>query len=617
MDIRNYLFIRYPFLFVLSIVSFTTASGQNTFKSEIIESVSHFQVRDHKLIRTDSVMLQVNQRLGDGDANFGFPYSKGDKVEVLYAQLEDTTGTIIRKLKKNEIKDQSYISDISLYEDDFIKLFEMKHSTYPYRVSYAVRTTYQKFLQIYSLDLIYQRKPVRDATVIVETPGDRLIKYKQRNIDNPTVETFKNQTYHIWKYSYTPIKGWDVNTDYNQTDAPQLMILPLAFEYGKRGSWESWESFGDWIYRLNSGRDILSQSEIAKINALLTGITSDREKVKAIYRYLQQNIRYINVKINVGGFQTYPAQYVADHRYGDCKALTNYMLSALKQIGITSYYTLVYADEEIVDIDPGFASQEFNHVILTVPLAGDTLFLECTGKSLPFGYIHSEIQGRTALLVKERDSRLISIPAMQAEEVRCTRNFTIQGNQLKLESTQRGEPFELFASLLINANRNTQDRYVRQTILPSGNYRLSDYKIDRADNDSALVRITASLQIENIAKRYGNNMIFTSFPIQLPNYETPDKRTFGLQLSYPVYQTDTIVYQDIIGEIAKCPDPVDIDTPFGSYHQHFEAGDGSLTVRKTLLIRSGRYTPDEYEAFYNFITKVKRSEEKNIYIEIL
>ena len=121
-----------PILFILFIVSLISPLSAQNYRSEQINSVRYFQIKGDKLICTDSVCLKINERNGDIDAQIAIPYSKGETVDVLYAYIKDKNGLTVRKLKKSEIKTQSYINDISLYEDDFIKMFELKHNNYPY-----------------------------------------------------------------------------------------------------------------------------------------------------------------------------------------------------------------------------------------------------------------------------------------------------------------------------------------------------------------------------------------------------------------------------------------------------------------------------------------------------
>jgi hypothetical protein len=104
---------------------------------------------------------------------------------------------------------------------------------------------------------------------------------------------------------------------------PLVLIAPTNFHYGVDGCTKDWVSFGNWQYQLNEGLDVLPQNEKNTISTLIKGITNKKEIVKVLYHYLQDNTRYINVLLGVGGYKPHPATYVSENKYGDCKALTN------------------------------------------------------------------------------------------------------------------------------------------------------------------------------------------------------------------------------------------------------------------------------------------------------
>lgn len=597
-----------------------TAKTDELPSSEIVSMVSLRQIKDGKLTINDTITIQINDRDGDSDAEIQMPYSKGDKLSIGDAWIEDMSGNIIRKLKSKEILDRSYISDISLYEDDFVKEFELKHNQYPYRIVYSYRLTLNKFIQIASYDYRNKRLKIRNAKVIVETTEDQAIKFKQRNIDTPKKETNLKTVRYVWQFSYEPLLK-ETNASVNNSNAPLLEIVPLNFVYGVSGSFENWQTFGNWIYRLNANKDYLPESETKKIDGLLHGITEDKEKARILYHYLQDYNRYINVTLNVGGLQTHSAEYVTTNRYGDCKALTNYMKAILKYAGIPSYYTLITMSDQVKDINPDFACQAFNHAILTIPFGSDTTFLECTSNNLPFGYIHSSIQNRKALLISENSSKLISVPAQILQDVLCNRSIKTILNadnsaNTTMLITRRGEEYEESNYLSKNINKNVVDKYMRNNILV-GSFDLVNFNFIKTPRDSAQIQLDVQCRMHSIYKKFGNNISITPYSLKVPFYETPDKRKQDVQIDYPLYYEDNLVYEIPNTAISKIPSNIQVITPFGHYFLQFAAKDNQLTVYKSMLIKAGNYPLTEYGKFYEFIQQLRNLEIKNYYIEVL
>lgn len=585
--------------------------------SEIIKHVSYSQLKGDKLIQEDTVVLQINERMGDHDAEINIVYSKGDKISIGDAWIEDMSGNIIRKLKNKDITDQSYISDMSLYEDDYTKFFELKHNVYPYRIVYSYKGIFSKYINVAGVNCANKRLSVKNGKIVLETSLDRPIKWKQENADPPLIDTVDNIIKYTWNYSYTASPR-ERNSLVSSLNAPSITAIPLTYKYGIQGSTESWESFGNWIFRLNKDRDKLTEAKQVKINNLISSTRNDIDKVKVLYKYLQDYTRYINVSINVGGLQTYPASYVCTNKYGDCKALTNYMLSMLKFVGIKSYYTLIRSGDKVIEIDKAFPSQAFDHVILTVPLANDTIYLECTSKNTPFGYMGTFTQGRKALLVDENNSHLINIPPLTVEKVLCSRNFKIDmaTSDVKLKVEERGYDYERSLYLASEVNKNVVDKYIRNNIL-SGSYDLSDFKFIMEDRDSAKIVLNADCKIHNLYKEYGNNLVITSFPIEISSYESPDKRVSGIQLDYPEFYKDSAIYSFSDKNLTKAPENIEITSKYGKYDVRYEIKDKQLFVHKSILIYSGKYSVDEYADFYKFISAMKNNEIKKIYLEIL
>lgn len=167
--------------------------------------------------------------------------------------------------------------------------------------------------------------------------------------------------------------------------------------------------YGEWQYKLLDGRDELTEPFRNKLHGLTAHCSTDREKVKAIYDYLAKTTRYVSIQLGIGGLQPIAASDVCRTGFGDCKGLSNYTRAMLKEIGIPSTYTVISTTNE--RLLPDFSSaNQMNHVILQVPLPKDTLWLECTDPSLPFGYIHQGIAGHDALLIEPAGGSIHRLP---------------------------------------------------------------------------------------------------------------------------------------------------------------------------------------------------------------
>jgi len=588
----------------------------------VLKKASYYRYEGDKLSLTDTMIIRINERMGDDDAKIAIFYSKGDKISIGNVWIEDALGRVVRKLKDKEIKDTGYVPDGLLYGDLYVKYFELKHNTYPYTIHYSYKFTPSRSLGLIEINQTGNKQPIKNGKLVVNVPLGKEIRYVLKNVEEPLTYHSESSIQYVWNYEHKGDKK-ERNASYNTSGFPLIRIAPTTFRFGEEGSWKSWQAFGNWQYRLNKNKDVLPDFERARIDNLLNGITEDRQKMKILYNYLQDVTRYINVSVKLGGLQTYPAEYVAKNKYGDCKALTNFMKSMLDYVGIKSYYTTIALQDYVEDVDEGFPFHYSNHVILTVPMKNDTVFIECTSNNTALGYISTSIQGRKALIVDKDDSRLISVPGLKADDVLCSRLINIDPSEsfnanVKLKTTERGANFEYWNAVLSQINKHTADKHIRYNIF-SGSFDLLDFRSKKKKRESMEIRLEADLNMKNLFKKYGNNLVLTSLPVNLPLYENPDMRTQNIQIDYPMFQQDTIIY-NIAGvsdkTISKVPENIDIDSKYGKYSVTFEGKGSQLIIYKSVLINTGRYPISEYRNFYDFITSIKNNENKNFYLEI-
>jgi len=434
--------------------------------AEIIRYVSLVEAGKDHLAQTDSVTLQINNREGERYSEISIPYSKEDRISDLGAWIETADGVRIRGIKKSEIVERSAISGSSLYEDHYKKCFQLKHNVYPYRVVYTYKISSRCFITwAWWTPVVDDELPTRSASLRVIVTGNIPFSRFEGNISGPLIDSAAAKISMEWSSSYEhPVKQ-EIFSRPGKVN-PFVIVIPRDFFYDIPGSTRDWRSYGEWQYHLIRDAEQLPGEEKNTISALIQGVTDKREIVKRIYHYLQDHTRYINVSIGTGGLKPYPAEYVSINKYGDCKALTIYLKALLSYAGIESFYANVYAGEQPMDLIPGFAGPQFNHVVLAVPLNKDTLWLESTAATNPTGYMGTFTQNRTAFLVSEGKSRLVRIPALTREDnlavTRLDYDIRLDGNaKVSVSSLFHGRYFEMLNQLHHDYTDHEKEQIIR------------------------------------------------------------------------------------------------------------------------------------------------------------
>ena len=607
------------FLFLLIFLIIKEAAAQK-YDAEVVKYSTFCDVETNKLTRTDSVTIRINDREGDKYTEISIPYSKTEKVSDLDAWIMDMNGATVRKLKNSEIVDKSAISDISLYEDNYQKCFQLKHNVYPYKVVYTYKTTFIDYLTVaWWRPIIYREIPTYKARLTVKMPKNFQFKQYAYNIQEAKADITGSGTLLEWESSYNkPIK----REIFSRPDIgdPFVVITPLSFKYGPEGSMETWGSYGNWQYRLIQGLDVLSEKERTKVSELIKGINDNKETIKVLYHYLQDHTHYINVSIGIGGMKPYPASYVSENRYGDCKALTNYMKALLKHAGIESYYAHVEGSEQPGKLLDNFPGPQFNHAVLAVPIGHDTIWLDNTSNTLPFGYMGTFTQNRKALLISENSSRLVRIPALKKEDnhVAYKLEFELNTNgqaKVTLNNSFKGRDFELFNNLQTDFNESEKDKNIRE-YMPFDNYEVVRWELKKLHRDTARIELNAVLNLYKLLKPLGNEYYFSLYPVRIPLFQPIADRELPVALPYPLSVTDTLIYNLPAGYGLKAKfDPVAVKSRFGSYEVNLTVQNGRICAIKRFDLFPGTYSLEQYPEFYSFIQSVKEKEKVNLIIK--
>jgi hypothetical protein len=579
------------------------------YDAVLVAQRTEIEVVNKTLIRKYFYKVMINNRAGEEFARIAIPYSALEKVSHLDAYITDAMGARIKKLDKNEITERSAISSLSLYEDDYVLEFALKHTTYPYTLVYSFQTEQSQFLCLDNWTPVLDgRIPTLDAKLVVKVPIGYEIAYRSNEVNAPIITKLDDQVIYAWASDYLHPLSVDNQTPSLGGYFPFVALVPVQFRFGLSGSFATWTTFGNWLNDLLEGLDDLPENEIKRIRERTYGMEESREKIRALYHDLQDETRYINISVETGGMMPFPASEVAVNKYGDCKALTNYLKSQLRCIGIESFYTLVHAGSPTQHIDTTFPSQQFNHVVLYVPLPHDTIWLDCTSRG-PFNYLGTFTQNRPVFVADAGRSYFLTTPALRSSDVHEARHINIAtpddlGSAIYVKGAYRGRMFELLQELDYSHGADDQFNYIRDEIAPKG-HELKRYTLSRDDRDSLYILLDYEAVASNIYLDYGDDIVVRNIPFGIPVYEKPVDRKWPLRIDCPISMSDTLVYAipDGIG-MCKTRENQVLSCPFGQYSIAFEYRGNEVVVTKHFLLYAGHYPMSEYESFYTFISTV-------------
>ncbi|RYG12834.1 MAG: DUF3857 domain-containing protein, partial [Chitinophagaceae bacterium] len=540
-------------------------------------------------------------------------YDKNISIKSVKGEIYDEFGKQTGKFSLSSLKDESAVNDFSLFEDSRVKYYIPQINTYPYTIVYQYEIRNKQNL------IIPQWRPVPGFDVAVE-------KSSYQFVSNPTDEVrvhaanFKSapeelinekQKSLIWKIENINAFKHEVYSPNQESYFPSIKVAPKSFSYYNfKGNYNDWEGLGKLSYDyLLKDRRLLPLETVSDIKDLVKNEPNDKAKAKKIYEYFQRKTRYISVQIGIGGFQPIKASEVDRLGYGDCKGLVNYMQALLEVAGIDSYYCVVEAGEDKTSLIPSFASMEQgNHIILCLPLKGDTTWLECTSQDAPFGYLGSFTDDRWILACTKDGGKLLKTPKFEAisntqnrkAELTLSKNGTVDGT---VTTVFKGSQFDNNYSLIHKSTIEREKQLKR--IYDINNIEFKSVEI-AADKDIPAFNEKLGVNINNYAA-VNNDKIFLApnlFNVKR-SAQSVRNRTQPLDLKRGYLDVDSISFSldaSILPVIL--PKSIKLDTKFGVYELEVKMLDKKLVYYRKLLMKDGLFSATDYDAYENFVNEV-------------
>jgi len=417
----------------------------------------------------------------------------------------------------------------------------------------------------------------------------------------------------------------------------QMIVSFFPSNGASVNGFSNWQQMGNWYRSLISGRTDPSPELKQKVVTLTSSSPNQLEKMRALAKFVQHDIRYVAIEIGIGGWQPHPAPEIFNHRYGDCKDKATLMGTMLHEIGIDSYYVLINTERgAITPLTPAHA--RFDHAIIAIklpeslndpslsaivtdPKLGRILFFDPTSELTPFGNISGALQENYSLLVTPDGGQLVELPKLPS-----SMNGIRRIGKLNLAADGRlsGSVTETRVG-----DRASQQRYALRTVT-NANERIKPIENLLSDSLSTFVITKAgavniehtdlpfgfeyTFEAENYARNAGNLLLVR--PRVLGSkarslMETKEARQFPIEFDSPVKDTDVFEITLPPGFVVDdVPPPVDADFGFASYHSKTETKGSVLSYTRSFEIKDLSVPVDraaELKKFYRIIASDERN----------
>jgi transglutaminase-like putative cysteine protease len=556
---------------------------------------------------------------------YGEFYNKFSDITKM-KQYYKSGNSFLNYTSKNRPVDRSATSGDIFYDDSRVKFFNI---IIPKMGMGAMVEVEKKIYDARYLTrvLFHSSYATGEKIIRFKVPSYIQLDFREMNFKGYTIikstETEGKKTVYTFSMKDLPPLNNEENALPISYTFPHIIVLVKSFdaEGKKQNGFESAADLYNWYEYLYTKCVNQTATLKSKVDELVKGKATDLEKVKAIFYWVQDNIRYIAFEDGYAGFVPQAVQEVFKNKYGDCKGMANLLTEMLKTAGFDAHMTWIGTKH----IPYTYAIPSLcvdNHCISTLFLGGKTYFLDATEKYAPLGEYAYRIQGKEALVGKGTDHQILKVPVveMNQNKILTQASFTLNDNILKghLKLTLSGEErtgfHQFFQSL-----PSDRKKEVLQKLLEFGNDNIDVTNVTTSDlgNREIPVVIEGDIDLSNNTIRDEKEVYagIDFFPRKLSDF-IPDAKRINPYEFNSIYTTEDYIELTVPGyKIKDLPEAFDEQAnDYGFTGSYIQSGN-KIVLKKILSIKTGTVKKEDFSNWTVFLKKLKDFNNNMVTVE--
>jgi len=567
-------------------------------------------LRDESTVKVNSDRTSVdvthetfkifNQRAHD-KAEITIPFDAGtEKITNVHARTIKPNGTVLAAAG-GDIHTSAPYSEFAMYDDAKVTGISMPGVEDGVIIDYVyTRTTHKSFLpNQYSETWSFRDgvDPVALSKMTLTAPASMKINTLPRNASAMTATVTPSadgarKTY-VWKMT-------DLGTIIPEPLMPPAYTFLPSVEIS---TIPSWQVIAHWYQGLAAGQMAVSPEIKDTVKTLTAGKTTDTDKARAIYYWVEGQTRYVALELGLSAFQPHPAADVCRNRYGDCKDMATLLLTMLHEAGIkTAWPVLLGAGSTRAVQDYLAAPSFFNHAIVRADIDGKPYWFDSTAAMCPFGAIPGGDRGVDAFVIRNGTGSFevipVGTPEQNSETTTTTADLHADGSAECRTTMSLSGDNGLGARLSFRGLEASQLKPGFQNMVSgfSPTASLLDYSLSPLADRDQPVAIGLTYHAPLWATRTGHLLIIDGKSMSSAPYDR-DSRVF------PIYEDkvgqaveDLIVTLPAGYTLEDKPDDLHEKMPLGDYDQTVTQTGSVVTVHLVVTSHPGEIMPADYAA---------------------
>jgi len=608
---------------------------------EKTDAVLLYSETNVSVLSADKIRMHVREAYkilrpeGRGRGTVGVSFNPGRKITSLHGWCIPAQGKDYEVKEKDAIE-TSATAGFELFSDVKYRILRIPAPDPGNIVGYEYEVEEQPYF-LQDIWHFQEIDPVRESHYSLQIPAGW--DFKASWLSHAAVKP-DEASGNVLQWAVSDVKGIRPEPDMPPWEGLAGQMIVSFFPSGgtsRKNELASWEGMGSWYENLISGQMSASEPIKQEVSSLATGKAALLPKLQAIAGFMQHDIRYVEIRLGIGGWQPHAAPDVFAHRYGDCKDKATLLHTMLREIGVDSYLVLINMRRgAVTSATPPL--KEFEHAILAIklpddvkdpsliavmrhPKLGTILFFDPTDELTPFGQIRGPLQANYGLLVTPEGGELVELPQQPSamNSIQRVGKLTLDANGMlkgDVEEVRLGDRARSERWRLRTVTKN-EDRIKPIESLLAGS--LSSFQIVRAsvvnlEQTDQPFGFNYSFESGNYAKNAGNLLLVRPRVLGSKSWgvlETKEPRKFPIEFEGPSRDTDSFNIALPPGyKVDELPPPTDAVFSFGSYHSRTEASGQVLHYTRSMEIKELSVPVskmDELKKFYRMIAADERN----------